>query len=399
MKSSHSRLKQLDILRAVAIFLVLGRHPVIEPSAAGMLQIPALLWKRFGWTGVDLFFVLSGFLIGGLLFSELSRSGAVDVKRFLIRRSFKIWPAYYVLLAFVILATPVSASRLSTFAPHAFHLQNYFRDVPLHTWSLAIEEHFYLALPLLLYILASCTRRDPNRLFSAIIGMTLAVVATCLTLRLIGGVPVEDLARRLSPTHVRADSLFWGVFLAALYHLKPDWFATVARHRKSLLVLAVLLISPMLFLSIETSVFVTTWGYVFLYLGYGCLIVAAVSAPDRVAPSLPGRALVFVGASSYSIYLWHWHLSNLLKAAAARAYPSGMPPALWWLLLMALYIVAAIAAGWFMGRLVEVPMLKLRDRMFPSRASALKPVISRPGQRNPIPLQPSSPLRGLTVNQ
>jgi peptidoglycan/LPS O-acetylase OafA/YrhL len=384
MKTSQ-RNQQLDILRAIAILLVLGRHGVVDPATAGMLSAPASLWQRFGWTGVDLFFVLSGFLIGGLLFSELSRTGGIDVRRFLIRRSFKIWPAYYVLLAFVIFVTPLPynsfADRLTTFVPHLFHLQNYFREVPLHTWSLAVEEHFYLALPLLLYVIMRLTDRNHELRFRVIAIVTIIVVATCLGWRLVAGLPVENFGARLSPTHLRVDSLFWGVFLAALYHLKSAWFASLSSYRMLLAVAGFLLISPMMFLSIETSLFVSTWGYSLLYLGYGCLVVAAVSGGEAASSSPLRRLLAFVGASSYSIYLWHWHLAYPFKPLASVLHLSVVSPSLNWLLLMSLYVATAIIAGWFMGRLVEVPMLKFRDRVFPSKTSG--PTLPTSGRPSP----------------
>src|SRR5215831_18752084 len=78
---------QLDALRAIAVLLVLGRHLPFFP-----------LWIRVGWTGVDLFFVLSGFLISGLLFREYKATGGIRIGRFLVRRGFKIYPAYYLFL-------------------------------------------------------------------------------------------------------------------------------------------------------------------------------------------------------------------------------------------------------------------------------------------------------------
>ncbi|MGA2230896.1 MAG: acyltransferase family protein, partial [Tepidisphaeraceae bacterium] len=92
------RMVQLDVLRGVAILLVMGRHFAVSPTQAGWLSFPAGVWYVFGWTGVDLFFVLSGFLVGGLLLGELRKYGRLDVFRFIIRRIFKIWPAYYVLV-------------------------------------------------------------------------------------------------------------------------------------------------------------------------------------------------------------------------------------------------------------------------------------------------------------
>jgi peptidoglycan/LPS O-acetylase OafA/YrhL len=81
------RNKRLDILRCVAVVLVLGRHGVIDG-----------VWKETGWAGVDLFFVLSGFLISGLLFSEYKKKQSIDLPRFFIRRGFKIYPAFYLML-------------------------------------------------------------------------------------------------------------------------------------------------------------------------------------------------------------------------------------------------------------------------------------------------------------
>src|SRR5204863_7752623 len=97
--SEHARLVQLDLLRCLAIVLVLGRHMVPCPSHTNAwLGRLTSIWQRGGWIGVDLFFVLSGFLVSGLLFREYQRHGSVDVVRFLIRRGFKIYPGFWVLL-------------------------------------------------------------------------------------------------------------------------------------------------------------------------------------------------------------------------------------------------------------------------------------------------------------
>src|SRR3990167_6747089 len=92
--SSQTRLVQLDILRGIAVLLVLGRHiPMTQEPVRGFLG----WWMRAGWTGVDLFFVLSGFLVSGLLFQEYKRHGDIRLGRFFIRRGLKIYPAFYVL--------------------------------------------------------------------------------------------------------------------------------------------------------------------------------------------------------------------------------------------------------------------------------------------------------------
>ena len=88
----------LDLLRFVAVCLVLGRHLHLPTDASPILET----WKRGGWVGVDLFFVLSGFLVSSLLFKEYIRQGSVDVGRFLIRRGFKIYPAFWCMLTFTL---------------------------------------------------------------------------------------------------------------------------------------------------------------------------------------------------------------------------------------------------------------------------------------------------------
>jgi peptidoglycan/LPS O-acetylase OafA/YrhL len=94
---SGARLIQLDVLRGVAILMVLACHFSTRTKlpGAGALQIVHTTFMRLDAPGVDLFFVLSGFLVGGLLFGEIRARGSLDVKRFLIRRAFKIWPLYY----------------------------------------------------------------------------------------------------------------------------------------------------------------------------------------------------------------------------------------------------------------------------------------------------------------
>src|SRR5262245_62043709 len=143
--SAPARVPQLDVLRTAAILLVMGHHPVVHWSDEQAVPASIWWWHRLGYTGVDLFFVLSGFLVSGLLFGEQVRTGTIDVRRFLIRRMFRIWPGYYLYLAVLAVLVLRMGSPLTRMLPFLVHLQNYFFDQPLspHTWSLAVEEHFY----------------------------------------------------------------------------------------------------------------------------------------------------------------------------------------------------------------------------------------------------------------
>src|SRR6516164_11144842 len=134
---SGSRSTVLDALRAVAILLVLGRHANI-----------AEVWSRIGWCGVDLFFVLSGFLISGLLFQEYKRFGEIRLRTFWLRRGLKIYPAFYIyilteLVTYLLVYNKLPGAKSpSLFWLDATFLCNYWESLSGHTWSLAVEEHF-----------------------------------------------------------------------------------------------------------------------------------------------------------------------------------------------------------------------------------------------------------------
>ena len=137
------RIKNLDFLRAVAITGVLFQH------SSWVNRV-----TQTGWIGVDLFFVLSGFLVSTLLFNEIKKNGSVNSKLFLIRRGFKIYPAFYFFLFSTLLYKyffnheVFGATRIVS---EIFFLQSYLPDIWLHSWSLAIEEHFYIFIAILLW--------------------------------------------------------------------------------------------------------------------------------------------------------------------------------------------------------------------------------------------------------
>src|ERR1700730_9432597 len=94
------RVMQLDFVRGIAILLVMEFHFLTVPIQNPLARAFEFFFKRIGWMGVDLFFVLSGFLVGGLLIQELLKARSIRIRRFLFRRMFKIWPAYYFYILF-----------------------------------------------------------------------------------------------------------------------------------------------------------------------------------------------------------------------------------------------------------------------------------------------------------
>jgi len=142
----------LDLLRFLAVLMVIVSHLVMEPIPASWM--PYLKYVvGYCTAGVNLFFVLSGFLVSGLLFNEYKQRGDISIKRFYARRAWKIYPAFYLFIVSTYLYCRfVVGNKLPdrVMAREIFFFQNYLPGMWNHTWSLAVEEHFYCILPLIL---------------------------------------------------------------------------------------------------------------------------------------------------------------------------------------------------------------------------------------------------------
>jgi peptidoglycan/LPS O-acetylase OafA/YrhL len=354
------RIRELDVLRALAVLLVLGRH---VPSVPG--------WGRAGWVGVDLFFVLSGFLISGLLFSEYKLHGKISVRAFLVRRGFKIYPPFYVFLAVTVAVE--GAGSGARIASEAFFLQSYLPGMWKHTWSLAVEEHFYLFLAMLLWGLSRLRPRSRNP-FTALPFIFIALAISAMALRLTNASLREfQFETHLFPSHLRVDSLFFGVLLGYAYHFRRGWLETLPFHRIRALSCACLL--PCLLLPVGHP-FMNTVGLTLLYAGFGGMVACAVCGrPSFALPLKVREKLAALGAHSYSIYLWHmavadWGLKLFRTARDAQPGEAVM----FRYLDLAVYLAGSLVLGVAMSKLVEVPALRLRNRLAPSRSAPALPV-------------------------
>jgi peptidoglycan/LPS O-acetylase OafA/YrhL len=368
------RIAQLDFLRGIAILLVLFMHTLIQPESAGIFRPVSAALVHFGWSGVDLFFVLSGFLVGGLLLKEIRLRGSLDVKRFLIRRGLKIWPGYFALLLF---AFAIEVRHTGTHAtirkilPNLLHLQNYLGTIRGHTWSLAVEEHFYLLLPLLLIFLLATGRKTISAL--PVIAAVVAVICLSLRILVVTANPHGDW--HMGETHLRLDGLLFGVALAYAHHFHADKFARFSSHRVLLSLGGLALLLPMFWFD-SSSAFVCTIGYTLLFLGYGLLLSVIVHIPlgsgilGRIMASRIGQGVAFIGFYSYSIYLWFLDLAQDPLHHLLAHHFTRVSHSLLWLAGMSAYIALAVLVGVVMAKLIELPGLALRDRLFPARAVA-----------------------------
>jgi peptidoglycan/LPS O-acetylase OafA/YrhL len=363
------RLSQIDFLRGLAVLLVLFRHADFLP-----------ITMRVGWSGVDLFFVLSGFLVSGLLFDEYKKTNTVNPLLFLTRRGFKIYPLFFLLNAVVLglaLFTGVQYTNSQVMA-ELFFFQNYQQGLNSITWSLAVEEHFYILLIAGVYLAVRTRRIEDRRGFHI---LALIVMSYCLLARCANNIVYNEfnVFTHCFPTHLRIDALLFGVVLAYNYHFNGAWLKQFVLARKQMLVTAsIICLAPIALFEVEGT-FINTLGHTLAYLGFGGFLLLFIYCADVVAFAKRTvgvrffNTLSYIGFYSYSIYLFHMLLHTYLHRV--------MYDYLGWDMHFRTYFVfyfgASIVLGIYIGKFIEMPVLKIREKLFPkykpSRSSEVLP--------------------------
>ena len=363
------RLVEIDFLRGIAVIMVLFRHHWF-----------ADVLKQAGWAGVDLFFVLSGFLVSGLLFSEYKKFGNIKPGLFLIRRGFKIYPLFYLMLAgsvVRVLWVKFFGAGLWSADPklllgELLFLQNYLGYLWPHTWSLAVEEHFYFSLTAVVFIMTRKKVLMNKKLFG---GFVLLTIATCLGLRLYNASIIEySHPSHLFPTHLRYDSLLWGVFLSYHFHFNRKAFQSFfSKHSKAILVVSLAFISTLFFFE-EKDFFMHTIGLSLLYWGFGSILILMVlwDGTNRFMEKYLSKPIYHgiakIGFYSYSIYLWHIMVLQYILPYIREKVGIAIP-----LRVEFIYFVfISVVIGILISKIVEMPALAIRDKYFPRRAAAIR---------------------------
>ena len=367
----------LDLLRALAILVVMLYHL----SSHGF-ALPAIVER--GWMGVDLFFVLSGYLIGWQLLRQTVDGGRPDWRAFMLSRALRVLPAYLAVLA---LYAWVPAFREAeslqpvgyflTFTVNLFPDYQHYRAYS-HAWSLCVEEHFYLLLPLALRLLGRSSGIVRVLLCAALL------VAGGMLLR--GWLWQHEVAPQLlpggdgrlgviryveaiyNPTWTRLDGLLAGVLLAALRAFRPAWWARALAHGRAFLALGAA--------GVVASIYGEPYGltgaivqFPLIACSFACLLLAALGTATRLdSPhwprwphwlAVPGSRQLAVLA--FSLYLTHKQVYAWVDAALpdfAEAAP---------LSAFLVYNAAALLAATVLYAAVERPGLMLRARMLARR--------------------------------
>ncbi|PYK40515.1 MAG: acyltransferase [Verrucomicrobia bacterium] len=356
--TNRERQPGLDLLRALAIIVV-----VIYHAALFGFKLPGRV-DRFGWIGVDLFFVLSGYLIGGQLLAPLAREHSIKLGRFFARRIFRIMPAYFVTLAVYFLLPswreyPDMAQPLWKFLLSIQNIALHGGTAFSHAWSLAIEDQFYLALPLIL-ILISCWPRA-GIIIPCIIFIGGLVLRAFLAWQNPGdgGVSFRGFQSWIYyPTWTRLDPLVFGVVLAAIEKFRPSWWRRLMDGALWLWLPGLAAIVYGLYIGEgDLTVAACIWQFPLIGFGMAALLVCAVSPRllfRRI--EIPGAA--FLASIAYSVYL-----SHKLVIHAVTRFCSSHSIALTSVPALFLVEVSIYAVGLVLFLSIERPFLQLRHRI------------------------------------
>ncbi|WP_181408238.1 acyltransferase family protein [Pararhizobium mangrovi] len=285
----------LDGVRALAALVVVGFHARWFATLGGFI-------------GVDVFFVLSGFLITSLLRMETERTGTLSLGVFWFRRLARLWPALLVVCVAVVLAAPLfwpSANLLHEILLPTFYVSDYSKalfaspDIMQHSWSLAVEMQFYLLWPVV--ILAS--RSISNERLA---GMLFAAFLTFTVIRIVGIEFFSD----WGSVYYRADCRLSGLILGGLLAIKP---IPAERLMRSSGLLALLVLALCTYLFRWATPLSLSLGTTLVQLTTVVLISAIVRPKDLVHGILSSSVMVTLGLWSYSLYLWHYPVVRALR--------------------------------------------------------------------------------------
>lgn len=389
--ATPTRVPELDGLRGLAILLVILCHYVgnADHVRLGLWIHRALSVFTVGWSGVDLFFVLSGFLIGGILLD--ARTSPHYFRAFYMRRVFRILPLYYAwTLLFGILAllalwlapgrTPLTSHDLLQVPLHLLFLQDFWIGMLpwpwiwfVVTWSLAVEEQFYLLAPFLIRHIS----------IRKLVPLLVSIIAVAPLLRFVIYRWTGNPFSASVPMPCRADALAWGILLAIAWR-QPSFRAFLAA-RGRLLSRAVLFFflgvaALSWWLARPPALVTLTIGISWLALFYSCLLLLVLSrTAGRVAAVMRWRWLGKLGAISYCVYILHDAFNQIAHRVLLHSEPQLYNLRGLAVTLLALLLTISVASiSW---RFFEQPLIRRGHRYTYGESAAASPAAAS----SPVP--------------
>jgi peptidoglycan/LPS O-acetylase OafA/YrhL len=350
--SREGRNPALDFLRCAAIVAVLVAHLLPHEIADAQLLLAI---NTLAQRGVDLFFVLSGYLIGGIALREVAASGGLRVGRFWLRRWLRTLPAYYATLLLYSLKELLPHRSAGLVKPWAFvfFIQSYvIGSLPdfAHSWSLCVEEHFYLALPVLIAVLNVLGFRRPWHVAGAVFSVAMAFAVHRWVALWSEAIVTERV------THFRTDALSVGVLLACAEVQAPALSAAVRHRVRQLCICGLALLGLAGALNLADS---AAWQSMFA-LAFGVWVAIAAARVDWLARLGAAKPIATIARISYSLYLLHPLVVGTLDQLYFRKRPETLGS---WSVFVVLALFGSLVAALACHRTVEQTFLRLRDRI------------------------------------
>ncbi|MDN3676547.1 acyltransferase [Flavobacterium paronense] len=364
-KNISQKLYGLDHLRALAIvlvflfhyFILTGGQPEWLPDVA-----------KFGWTGVDLFFVLSGFLISSQLFEQLKQGETIALKPFFLKRFFRIIPAFLVTLSlyfyFPFFREKESLPPLWKFLTFTQNFGLNIKDFGTfsHAWSLCVEEHFYLFLPLILLLL-QFTKRTKRAYWILIVLFAFGFAIRIYSFNQLYLPKAADENAWLYwyqyiyyPTYNRLDGLLVGVSIAGVYTFFPTFWNKIAIYGNVFIILSLVVLTGAYFLCYDQMTFnASVFGFPLIAVGYGLLVIGAV-CPSSFLFKWNSRVTTFVATLSYAIYLTHKGVIHMTHELLNDFKLDSN-------LMLFICMVTCVGFAYLLHLSIEKPFMKVRNRI------------------------------------
>lgn len=355
-----SQIPFLDGLRTIAILLVINGHfSTTFTSLHGDNFYSKMSFVANGWIGVDLFFVLSGFFIGGQLWKELWKEGTISIRKFMLRRGLRIWPLYFFTFLFVLLFYWHSAVAKEYGWADLVFLANYFNyGIVLGGWSLSTEEQFYILTPVLLYLFAR--RRDPKTVRIWLWGILLFIplMRTFIWIHHTGNFFTHDpalFATFYYKFHTHCDGLIMGLIISNLWVSRRTKVANKYWQSSLLVLIGLVLLVSLRQIQHEVLDFTG------LALFFGSLVWFGLNSGTTLFQS---RVFYWISRLSFGMYLNHAYLLEPISKYILphlRFFPKASVASQ--LLGTSIFTVGSAIVAFFTFCMIEHPFLNLRTRL------------------------------------
>ena len=364
-QNNQQKLYGLDHLRALAILFVFLFHYYIL-SGGKPEWLPG--FASFGWTGVDLFFVLSGFLISSQLFAQIKQGQNISFKQFFIKRFFRIIPAYLVTLG-LYFCIPIFREKESL--PPIWKFLTFTQNLGLnlkdfgtfsHAWSLCVEEHFYLFLPIILIFLQF------SKLIKKSYWLLIVLLLLGFTIRYysFNYLYIPKMANENSwmywykyiyyPTYNRLDGLLVGVSIAGVYQFLPHFWNKISRYGNLFIIASLLILINAYFLCKDQMTFnASIFGFPLIAIGYGFLVVGAIS-PSSFLYKWNSKISTLIATLTYALYLTHKGIIHITHQLLADFTIDNN-------LLLIISFTNCIGFAYLLNITIEKPFMKIRNKI------------------------------------